>query len=93
MQNPKMIKFTGYLLLRPTGSMKLYMNPPSANSKERIMALDLMLPEALFKKPVLQAKITMEGGAPSTKLEVTAGQIEDVLMDAGFNLEVAIKPQ
>lgn len=65
------MKVQGYLVVNSKGSMRVMKTKPGLGWNEISIAINLELPDALFKKPSLHAEIKIPDSAASPS-EVTA---------------------
>lgn len=80
-----------HLIFNRSGDVRLTRGQPGMASDERSMAVNLKVPHALFKVPVLSAQIAISeptGGAP--EIDITAA--EEALSEAlGARVEITVK--
>jgi hypothetical protein len=91
--NGKM-EFNCHLVLKSDGSMRLARGQTALGASERALALQLTVPQSIFKTPSLRATIEVEGGTDRngviTAEKVTAAQ--DAIAGAlGVDVVVTVK--
>jgi hypothetical protein len=69
------MRIEGYLVIRKTGMVRFVKNCPGLDWNEISMKINMVVPDALFRKPTLSAKIVVPEDA-ATLTEIPAEVIE-----------------
>ena len=87
------MKLKKWLTAGANGSCRLTANKPSLGWDEIAIALEIDLPDALFKRPRLEAKITVpeEAAVTGTIESVVADNVQEAIEQAtGLTFSVAV---
>ena len=92
----KFIELTRYLAIQPNGATKISTKAPRLGPNAISMLLTIRIPEAVFRKPALSARIEIpkEAGAPSTiNAKTIADATEAVRQATGLTLSIEVSPE
>ncbi len=90
------MRIARYLSIAPDGITKLSAGPPRLGPASIALLLNIEIPDALFRKPSLQATITVpkEAGSPAEiTAQVIANMADAVKQATGLTLAISVVPQ
>lgn len=90
------MKFKKWLTINSRGGCRITKGKPGLDWDEVAIQLEIELPDALFKKPRLEAKITVpdEAAASETIRAVVAENVQEAIEQAtGLTFSVAVASQ
>lgn len=89
------MKVKNHLIINARGSARVTKRRPGLEWDEIAIALDIELPDALFRKPHLSASITIpnEAARPNIIEAVTAENVQDAINEStGLEFVIRIAP-